>query len=57
MWQHNQVEDGLLVPWQQWHWIVWLHGTERHKKFVIYCTSIVEKKPDNFLDAVLVGII
>ncbi len=32
-------------------------GTESHKEFDIYCTSIVEKRPDNFLDAVLAGII
>ncbi len=32
-------------------------GTESHKEFVIYCMSILEKRPDNFLDAVLVSII
>ncbi len=32
-------------------------GTESHKEFVIYCTSIVEERPNNFLDAVLAGII
>jgi hypothetical protein len=57
MWQHYQEEDGLLVPWQQWLWIVGCDCTESHKKLVIYCTSIVEKRPDNFLDAVLAGII
>jgi hypothetical protein len=33
------------------------NGTESHKEFVIYCTGIVEKRPDDFLDAVLAGII
>ncbi len=33
------------------------NGTESHKEFVINCTSIVEKRPDNFLDAVLAGIV
>ncbi len=33
------------------------NGTESHKEFVIYCMSIVEKRPDNFFDAVLAGII
>ncbi len=33
------------------------NGTESHKEFVIYCTSIVQKRPDNFLDAVLAGIV
>jgi hypothetical protein len=32
-------------------------GTESHEEFVVYCTSIVEKRPGNFLDAVLAGII
>ncbi len=32
-------------------------GTENHKEFVIYCTSIVEKRPDNFLNAMIVGIV
>ncbi len=32
-------------------------GTESHKEFVIYCMGIVEKRPDDFLDAVLVCII
>ncbi len=32
-------------------------GTESHKEFVIYCTSIVDKRLDNFLDAVLASII
>jgi hypothetical protein len=32
------------------------HGTESHE-FVIYCTSIVEKRPNNFLDAMLAGIV
>jgi hypothetical protein len=33
------------------------NGTESHKEFVIYCTSRIEKRPDNFLDAVLANII
>jgi hypothetical protein len=33
------------------------NGTESHKEFVIYCLSIIEKRPDNFLNAVLAGII
>ncbi len=33
------------------------NGTESYEEFVIYCTSIVEKRPDDFLDAVLAGII
>ncbi len=33
------------------------NGTESHKEFVIYCTSIVEKRANNFLDAVLAVII
>jgi hypothetical protein len=32
-------------------------GTECHEEFVIYCMSIVEKRHNNFLDAVLAGII
>jgi hypothetical protein len=32
------------------------NGTESNKEFVIYCTSIVEKSPNKFLDAVFAGI-
>jgi hypothetical protein len=33
------------------------NGTESHEEFVVYCTSILGKRPNNFLDAVLAGII
>ncbi len=33
------------------------NGTESHKELVIYCTSIVEKRANNFLEAVLGDII
>jgi hypothetical protein len=33
------------------------NGTESHKEFVIYCTSIVEKRANNFLEVVLAGIV